>query len=171
MSVQARVYDYFSLRAVVVVLLPASLVQVISMATFEKWQGNFEHNHWTLIWLKCERDKCDCNSVKLLWCSACREYEGRICSIKNYSAAWRTKRSEIKRRAMFLIMLPVEKHKLAMKLLHTAQAKASNLPVTIYAPIVRALMTLEEPKQAKMRHKFDIYVLFLVKQGLLLRSL
>ena len=136
----------------------------ITLATFEKWQRNFEHDHSTLTWLKCERDKCDCNSVKLLWCSACREYEGRICSMKNYSAAWVTG-SENQRTSNVIDHATSEQHKLAMKLLRTAQAKASNLPVTSYAPIARALMTLEEPEQAKLRHKFDMCY-FLAKQGL-----
>ena len=62
----------------------------ITVATFEKWQRNFDQEHSTLTWLKCERDKRDRNLVELLWCSACREYEGRICGMKNYSAAWVT---------------------------------------------------------------------------------
>ena len=58
-----------------------------------------------------------------------------------------------------------EQHKLAMKLLRIAQTKASNLPVTSYAPIARSLMTLEEPEKAKMQHKLDMCY-FLAKQGL-----
>lgn len=68
--------------------------------------------------------------------------------MKNYSAAWVTG-SENQRTSNVIDHATSEQHKLAMKLLRTAQAKASNLPVTSYAPIARALMTLEEPEQAK----------------------
>ena len=136
----------------------------ITLATFEKWQRNFDQDYSTLTWLKCEREKCDRHFVELLWCSACKEYEGRICSLKNYSAAWVTE-SGNHRTSNVLDHATSEQHKVAMKLLRTAQAKASNLPVTSYAPIARALMTLEEPEQAKMRNKFDMCY-FLAKEGL-----
>ena len=88
--------------------------------------------------------------------------------MKNYSAAWVTG-SENQRTSNVIDHATSEQHKLAMKLLRTAQAKASNLPVTSYAPIARALMTLEEPEQAKLQHKFDMCY-FLAKQGLSFRS-
>ena len=90
------------------------------------------------------------NLVKLLWCSACRDYEGRICSMKNYSAAWVTG-SENQRTSNVLDHATSEQHKVC-----TAQAKASNLPVISYAPIARTLMALDKSEQVKLRHKFDM---------------
>ena len=43
-----------------------------------------------------------------------------------------------------------------MSHLRTAQAKASNKSVTSYAPIARALLTLDEPEGARMMCKFDV---------------
>ena len=58
--------------------------------TFEKWQRNYDCEHHTLMWLRCDKDKRDKTLVAHLWCSTCREYQSRICSMKNYSAAWVT---------------------------------------------------------------------------------
>lgn len=47
----------------------------VSVATFEKWQRQFNRDHQTLTWLRCEKDKCDKSHVAYLWCSACRQFE------------------------------------------------------------------------------------------------
>ena len=41
----------------------------ITVATFEKWQRNFDQDHATLTWLKCDKDKRDRGLVEQLWCS------------------------------------------------------------------------------------------------------
>ena len=57
----------------------------ISIGTFEKWQGQWNRDHLTLSWLRCEKDRSDRGLVDLIWCEACRKYESRICSSKNFS--------------------------------------------------------------------------------------
>ncbi len=69
---------------------PKKAKRQVTVSTLEKWQRNLDHEHQTLTWLKCDTDKQDKNLVSLLWCSACREYKGKICSMKNYSRAWVT---------------------------------------------------------------------------------
>ena len=62
----------------------------VSVSTFKKWQRNFDHDHQTLTWLRCDKDHRDRDLVELLWCAVCREFQNRICSMKNYSRAWVT---------------------------------------------------------------------------------
>ena len=53
----------------------------ISISTFEKWKQKYNSKHQSLSWLKCEADK---NLITCLYCSACREYQGKICLMKNW---------------------------------------------------------------------------------------
>ena len=62
----------------------------VSISTFEKWQQNVDRLYRTLMWLQFDTDKEDKDLASLLWCSACREYKNKICSMKNYSQAWVT---------------------------------------------------------------------------------
>lgn len=56
-----------------------------------------------------------------------------------------------------------------MSLLRTEQAKATNTPITSYAPIARSMLSMEKPLQEKMCKKFDIcYVL--AKENLAFRK-
>ena len=52
-----------------------------------------------------------------------------------------------------------------MSHLHTTQARASNEPVTSYAPIASSLLMLEESERARMRCKFDLCYL-MGKEGI-----
>ena len=54
----------------------------VSVATFEKWQRNFDREQQTLAWLRCDVDQKDRGLVALLWCSACRQLKCNICSMK-----------------------------------------------------------------------------------------
>ena len=136
----------------------------VSVATFEKWQRNYDKEHQTLTWLKCEVDKSDRSLVALLWCLACREYESRICSLKNYSHAWVTG-SENQRTSNVLDHVVSDQHKAAMAHLRTAQARARKEPVTSYATIARSLLMLDETERGRMRRKFDLCYL-LAKEGI-----
>ena len=63
--------------------------------------------------------------------------------MKNYSRAWVTG-STNQRTSNVLDLVASDQHKAAMSHLRTAQAKASNEPLTSYAPIARSLLMLEE---------------------------
>ena len=136
----------------------------VTVSMFEKWQRNYDCDHQTLSWLRCNMDKADRNLVALLWCSVCRNYQEKICSIKNYSSAWVTG-TDNQRTSNVLEHVVYNQHKAAMSHLHTAQAKASSEPVTSYAPIVRALLMLDKPERARMRCKFDVCYL-MAKEGI-----
>ena len=102
--------------------------------------------------------------MALLWCSACREYQSKICAMKNYSRSW-IAGSENQRTSNVLDHVASEQHKAAMSHLHATQARASNEPVTNYAPIARSLLMLEEPERGWMRRKFDLCY-FMAKEGI-----
>ncbi len=57
----------------------------LSIATFEKWQREFNREHDTLSGLRCNKDRESRGLVDCLWCEVCRKYEKRICSSKNFS--------------------------------------------------------------------------------------
>ena len=99
---------------------------------------------------KVNTDKVDRNLVTLLWCSVCRNYQDKICSMKNYSSAWVTG-TENQRTSNMLDHVACDQHKVAMSHLRTVQAKESSEPVTSYALIARALLMLDEPERERMR--------------------
>ena len=136
----------------------------VAISTFEKWQLNYDREHQTLTWLKCDRDTRDKDVVALLWCSACREYQGKICSLKNYSQAWITG-SENHRTSNVLDHVASDQHKAAMSHLRAFQARARQEPITSYAPIARSLLVLEESERGRMRRKFDLCYL-MAKEGI-----
>ena len=72
--------------------------------------------------------------MALLWCSTCREFKSKICSMKNYSQAWVTG-SENLRTSNMLDHMVSDQHKAAMSHLRTAQARANDEPITSYAPV------------------------------------
>ena len=59
----------------------------VAIWTFEKWQSNYDKEHQTLIWLRCNADTHDKDLVAVLWCSAYREYKNMIYSMKDYLQA------------------------------------------------------------------------------------
>ena len=124
----------------------------LSVLTFEKWQRNYDREHQTLTWLKCERDKGDRGLVDYLWCSACREHSQTICSMKHYSDVWVTG-SKNHRTSNVMDHVTSDQHKAAMSHLCKAQAKASDQSVLSYAPIACYLVMLEESDRGRMRRK------------------
>ena len=118
----------------------------------------------TLTWLQCDKDRDDRGLVSLLWCSACREFQDRICSLKNYSATW-ANGSANQRTSNVLDHAGLDAHKAVMSRLRTAKARARNEDITTYAPIARSMLTLQEAEQDRIRNKFDLCY-FLAKEGL-----
>ena len=56
----------------------------VTKATFDKWQHEYEKDHQTLSWFRCdlERDK---RHVASLYCAVCRKYEDSLQSLKSFS--------------------------------------------------------------------------------------
>ena len=93
----------------------------VAVSTFERWQRNYDHNYQTLSWWRFDTDKVDRNLVALLWCSACRDYQDKICSMKNYSSAWITG-TENQRTSNVLDHVACDQHIAAMSHLCTAHS-------------------------------------------------
>ena len=47
-----------------------------------------KREHQSMTWLCTEVDNRDRSLVSTLWCVVCRQYETRICGLKNFSTAW-----------------------------------------------------------------------------------
>ena len=62
----------------------------VSVATFKKWQTNYEQEYQSLTWLCCDVDERDRSLVGLLWCAVCRRFEERIRGVNNFSNVWVT---------------------------------------------------------------------------------
>ena len=118
---------------------------IVNVSTFKKWQRNNDREHQMLTWLRCDKDKQDNSLVALLWCSACREYQSRIRSMKKHSSAWVTG-SENQWTSNMLDHVSCDQHKAAMSHLRAAQAKARKEPVTSCA-----LLMLDESEKGRMR--------------------
>ena len=123
--------------------------RLLAVSTFEKWQRNYNKNHQSLMWLKCDVDTPNKDYIAVLWCSICREYKSKICSMKNYSQAWITG-SGNHRASNLLDHARSDQHVTAMSHLHTAQAMAQQEPIVSYAPIAHSLLTLEESERETM---------------------
>ncbi len=124
----------------------------ISIATFNKWKVNYDSDHQTLTWLKCEQRR---GEVTVLWCSVCREYQDKVYGSRNMSEAWITG-SENQRTSNLLDHAKSVQHKGAMSRHRTAQAKSMNQPITSFSPIAKGLLSLGESEKARLTRKFDI---------------
>ena len=140
----------------------------VTVTTFNKWKTQFERDHSTLSWLRCDVCKDDKTVVEVLWCEACRKYEDRITSMKNFSKAWISGSSNQKT-SNIVDHATSEQHRAAMIRVRADAARASNQPLTSYSPIARSLLVMDEAVQGHMKKKFDIcYVM--AKEGLSFRK-
>ena len=117
----------------------------VTRATFEKWQREFEKEHQSMSWLRCEVEKTDKNIVSKLFCLVCQKYKDRIQSVKHFSAAWITG-SANQKTSNIIDHTKSEQHKQAMSHLRTDQARVSNESITSYSTIARCLSVIDEQK-------------------------
>lgn len=124
----------------------------VTLATFNKWKSEHEKHHQTLAWLRCESNK---THVVSLWCGVCRKYEYKVRGVGNFSGAWIA--GDVSQKVSNVVdHAKSEQHKLAMSQLRLEQAKATNAPVTFYAPIAQSFMKIDETAQERLMKKFDI---------------
>ena len=93
--------------------------RVVPIATFNKWQLQFDKDYSTLSWLRC--DSSD-SLVETLWCATCRRYESSIVWIKNFSHSWICG-STNQRSSNIIDHAKSEQHKVTMTCLRTKQAR------------------------------------------------
>ena len=131
----------------------------VSVATFEKWQRQYDSDYQSVLWLRCTKDDDDKSLVSTLWCDVCRQYKARITGMRNFSASW-IAGSTNHRSSSIVDHAKSEQHVASMAHMRTARAKANNEQIESYAPIARYLMTMDEEEKLRMMHKFEIcYVL------------
>ena len=136
----------------------------VTVATFDKWQRQFDRDYQSLLWLQCTKDRSDSSLVSTLWCDVCRQYEAKITGMRNFSLAWITGSTNHKT-SNILDHAKSEKHARSMACMRTACAKAQNKLIETYAPIVCLLTTMDEEEKTRMRYKCEIcYVL--AREGL-----
>ena len=59
-----------------------------SKETFLRWQRTYEKEYQSMGLLRAEMDDQEKSLVSMLWCVVCRQYENKICGIKNFSRVW-----------------------------------------------------------------------------------
>ena len=122
----------------------------VTVTTFNKRKTQFESEHSTLSWLRCDVCKDNKAAVEVLWCEACRKYEDRITGMKNFSKAWITGSSN-QQTSNIVDHATSEQHRAAMVQVRADAARASNQPLTSYSPITRSLLVMDEAVQGRMK--------------------
>lgn len=88
-----------------------------------------------------------------------QDYKNKIVGMKYFSSAWIDGFCN-HRISNIVDHASSEQHEAAMNCMHTARAKARNEPVQSYAPVLRAMFTIDDREKSRMMKKFDIcYVL------------
>ena len=116
----------------------------VSAKTVEKWIAENDKALSTSTWLK--YDKADCEYVATLKCSVCIEFQDKLRGMRNYSNAF-IGGSKNLRASSFKDHAASDMHARAMLLLK----KQSSSDVTEYAPIAKALHTLDSDAEGKPR--------------------
>ena len=127
----------------------------VTVTTFNKWKREFDREHNTLSWLCCDVSAEDKTLVEVLRCEVFTKHEGAMTAMKNFSKVWITGSSNQKTSNSF-DHATSKQHRAAMVRVRADAARASNQPVTSYAPIARSLLVMDEAVQRRMKTKFDI---------------
>ncbi len=108
----------------------------------------------TYTWLRCELDR-DKVSVVSLYCTICKKYESKICSLKNFTNAWITGSTNLKSTNVLDHANSIV-HKAAMEHMRVAGIKASGQSPMMCSTIGQYLTILDSRTQAWMKKKFDV---------------
>lgn len=130
----------------------------VTVKTVQKWVKENDKALDTATWLTF--DKLDREDVATLKCSVCIKFEKKLQSTRNYNAAFIVGSTNL-RTSSFKDHAATDMHKCAM-LLHK---KSISSDATEYAPIAKALSTLDSETEAKVKRKFEIACL-ICKEGL-----
>ena len=96
-------------------------------------------------------DRLDCDHVASLKCSVCIRFQEKIYSCRNFNPAFIEGLQNL-RASSFRDHAVTDMHKRAMVLFH----KSQSADVTDYAPIARALNTLDQETASRLKRKFEI---------------
>ena len=137
---------------------PPAKRRKVTVTTVNKWKAENDKALNTTAWLTFE--KLDRDHVALLKCSVCARFEEKIKSCRNYNSAFvvgtaNLRVSSVKDHAA------TEMHKLSMTQLRKSQSQ----DLVEYAPIAKALSTMDPDRERKVKRKFEIAYM-LCKEGL-----
>ena len=147
---------------------PDTKKRQVTVSTFKKWQSQYEREHQSLSWLRCDVDKSNRELVGLLWCDACRKHETELKGLKNFSRAW-IEGSSNHKTSNIIDHATNDQHRAAMIRMRAVAAKATNQSITTYSPIACALLTMDRTVKERMIKKFDICFV-MAKEGLAFRK-
>ena len=121
----------------------------ITASTVERWKFENDRELQTSLWLKYEM--ADRVHVSTLSCSVCTQFQSKLKGMRNYNPAY-IEGSNNLRASSFKDHTASDMHSRAMLMLKRAQS--TDIPE--YAPIARALHTMDSPVEQELKRKFDI---------------
>ena len=136
----------------------------MTVSTFNRWQSQYNREHCTLAWLRCDKDTEDRKMVSTLWCAVCRKYEQFLVGHRNFSKAWIDGTTNHKTSSL-MEHTTSQQHADAMVRFNKERGLANNESIASFSPIARCLLKIDPTTRARMRKKFDVCY-FLAKEGL-----
>lgn len=130
----------------------------VTISTVEKWKRDYDKSLNTSLWL--EYDKMDREFVSSLKCKVCKQFADKIQSARNFNPAF-INGSKNLRASPMKDHGKTDMHQMAMRLYNKYRAK----DITDYAPIAKALCTLDKKSKQTLQRKFDL-AYFICKENL-----
>ena len=137
---------------------PPTKKRALAVRTFEKWIRENDKLFNTRTWLVYE--KVDREFVSSMKCKVCVQFKDKLASCRNFSAAFIEGTRNL-RASAFKDHARSDMHRRAMLLFR----KQSCTSVVEYAPIAKALCTLDASTEKRLRRKFEI-AYFLCKENM-----
>ena len=137
---------------------PPSKKRGVTAKTVDKWIAENDKVLNTTTWLR--YDKLDREYVASLKCSMCIRFQDKLRGTRNYNPAYITGSKNL-RASAFKDHAKSDMHQRAMVLFKKSQSS----DVTEYAPIAKALSTLDASSEQRLKRKFEIAYM-LCKQNL-----
>ena len=130
----------------------------VTITTVEKWKRDYDKLLNTCVWL--EYDKMDREYVSVLKCKVCKQFSDKIQSARNFNPAFINRSKNLRASAM-KDHGKTDMHQMAMRLFNKCSAE----DITDYAPIAKALCTMDKTSKEVLQKKFEI-AYFICKENL-----
>ena len=134
--------------------------RLVTIKTVEKWVAENDKELDTSLWLKYEKDGRD--TVVLLKCAVCVEFEARLVGMRNFRSTFIEGTPNL-RTTSFKDHAKSDMHARAMMLFKKKQAGPSN--ASSCPPIIQLIQNLDAETEARVKRKFDI-AFFICKENL-----
>ena len=131
---------------------PPAKKRSVMKSTADKWIADNDKALSTSTWLRYDTDTANRGRIVAFKCCVCYQFRDKLIGMRNYSAAYIEGSSNL-RASSFKEHAASVMHAYAMLLLKKKQGSANLLE---YAPIAKALLTLDDTATARIKRKFDI---------------